>query len=257
MQLEGGRIGVLNHDNRFYAKNAINDAWAGVASNIDDFQLQEDFIGVTRKQIAVSDEGGLEIESYILYVKEGLHGNWRNTDYYEGELNQFLLIADLRAPPKRTTPAIYRSGQTQCYNDDPVACEPGPVWGTPVYWYGRFCGKGNPSEEEFWEAFAAGPIDSLDYLCQHHDRASAWYPDETASAFQECVVRYGLDTARLTRNGRFVAEGSAEASSIWSRMPNLKSGVDQYVKEVDGCTISGRNNDMEEFVYNTKAKHNY
>ena len=244
-QLEGNRIGALHADGLFRVKDGINGAWtvlANAGTGVTDFQLQEDFIGM------LGDEGRLRI-------KQGIDGEWRETEAYgAGAVTQFRLVVDVPAAPWRTSVAVYNEKRTECDADDPVDCEPVPVDQNVLpAWYGRFCGADRPADLVFQAAVAAGPVDSLDFLCIHHDYALDWYPGETTGVLHSCVVRYGLRHARVTRDGTYLPPGSPAYDAVWSRMPELKQGVDAYVNETDTwCS----DNALDEFTTNTAARHN-
>ena len=249
-QLEGNRIGLWHDDGVFRVKDGIHGAWTILADDgLSAFQLQEDFIGI------LTNEG-------VLRVKKSIHGGWRETGKFGTGVTQFRLAVDVPSPPVRTTPDTsvstaevksYANGQEACNKNQPVNCQTPIASAFPADWYGRFCGKNNPSDAEFWIAMGAGPIDSLDYICQHHDRAAGWYPDETVTFTQACIVRYGLFHGRLTRNGKLLTAGTAVWNAVWNRMPVFRDAVASYTNnEASYCS----DDDLPEFTANTAAQHN-
>ncbi len=254
-QLEGNRIGLWQDNGVFRVKDGIHGAWTTLANGgLSAFQLQEDFIGVLT-------------EAGVLKIKKGINGAWRQTPAYGTDIAQFRLIVDVPSPPVRTTPDTsvssveiksYAYGQEVCHKNQPVDCTTPIQYWLPAPWYGRFCGRDNPAEDVFWVAMNAGPIDSLDYICQHHDRATPWYPGETVTHSQACIVRYGLDNARLTRDGRQLTAGTGEWSAVWSRMADLRDAVALYKDTVTnkGVGFVCGPKDLVNFTRNTAAKHN-
>lgn len=248
------RIAELRHDGVMRVKDGINGAWWTLASSgVQDFQLQEDFIGVLNSNGA-------------LLIKKGTTGEWRSTPAYgAGAVSQFHVVADVPSPANRTTIDSYRQKQKECSEQrgnpaDPnmeIPCIAPIVDAFPADLYGRFCGQDIPRADIFWDVFAAGPIDGLDFLCQNHDRSRGWYPSETVSSFEECIVRYGLDHARVTRDGALLS-GSRE-NLVLNRMPYLRDAITHYKDDV-GSTGNGKrrcsDNELNDFTANTAARHN-
>jgi len=248
------RIAELRHDGVLRAKDGVDGLWWTLASSgVQDIQLQEDFIGL------LNSEGAL-------LIKKGITGEWRSTPAYgAGTVSQFRVVADVPSPANRTTIDSYRQKQRECSEQrgnpsDPnmeIPCIAPIVDAFPADLYGRFCGQDIPRADIFWDVFAAGPIDGLDFLCQNHDRSRGWYPSETVSAYEECIVRYGLDHARVTRDGALLS-GSGE-NLVLNRMPYLRDAISHYKDDV-GSTGNGNrrctDNELTDFTANTAARHN-
>lgn len=234
------RIGTLFESGTFRVRDDLDGTWFKlVDSGAQQIQLQENYIGF------VAADGTLKI-------KEGVSGAWRSTPAYGPGVGQFRLVVDVPVPPARTTPtgdtptivgaapSSYTASQQACTDDRAAGHECYPIAEDdfPVSLYGRFCGDGVPSTSEWPWAERSGPMDSLDALCLHHDMSydnGDWYPEAEDQFRQACVVRYGIENAKLTRDGQVLAEGTSEWNAVWNRMPRLKNAVDRYVGHVSIC----------------------
>jgi hypothetical protein len=131
------------------------------------------------------------------------------------------------------------SGDPDCYHVTGFAL--------PAPYYGVYCGLGRPTGDDFWNTVGTvAPIDGLDQMCLHHDLKGPWYSghDDTEGEWDAtCIVRYGLEYGRLTRNGAVIAHGDSswdEWDSAWASagMRNLWDGLNNYWTATDVCTDS-------------------
>jgi hypothetical protein len=205
------------------------------ADGVQSFQLQAHLIGLLK------NDGSL-------HVKNVSNGKWDETQAYGTGVTQYRLIVDNPVPPHRTTPASYNSGQTRCrgMTGDPD-CYYVTGFALPAPYYGVYCGLGRPTGDDFWGAIRdQKPIDGLDQMCLHHDLKSYWYAGDPATEGEWdaiCIVRYGLEHGRLTRNGSVIADGNSswdEWDAAWSGagMRNLWDGLNNYWTATDLCSDS-------------------
>lgn len=231
IELEGNRIGVIHDNGLAEAKDGIFGDWVTLASSDAlEIAFTDNFIGVLTLPPGSSGQ---------LVTKQGLFGVPRVTATNAAEITQFEPMVKVPSPPARITPAEYRVNQDFCIEQKatgflcaPVA-ELAPLAITPVY--GRWCGKNVPQDNTYADNW--GPIDPFDELCVHHDKSPALYPDDTDGAFNACVVRYGIEYARLSRNGFAIADSTATWDQIWTTMPNLLDVVENYNWYTSGCEI--------------------
>jgi hypothetical protein len=249
-------------------------------------QLQENYIGAL-------------LEDGTLRIKEGINGQWRNSEPYgSGKVTQFRVVVDVPVPPARTTPGRFRDSvavcesihkkQDICTKSIPPVCNPKcyptrTPWAIagldpPTAYYGLFAGANIPGGG-YWDwAVKSGPVDPMDALTMHHDAAYkcpcgsdpepsvGWYPEGESGLSYLCVVRYGLENAMLTRNGKKI-DISQSTRGDWGGLANLYdtiyTGAGSYwTGSAAGCpTIKGAlgnviYSQVEEFTKKTKAKHN-
>ena len=143
-------------------------------------------------------------------------------------------------------------------------------------YYGYFAGGEQPLPGEWDWAIENGPMDPMDALTLHHDAAyevpmwSTWYPEsKLVPNVHLCVVRYGLEYAKLTRGGTPIPISETNDPADWPGLEDLYRTI--YVGAAlnvgsfwTGSTVgcpdlnpSGvRDSQVEKFAENTKAKHN-
>jgi hypothetical protein len=206
-----------------------------ILGGVREIKLQDDFIGML-------DPAG------VLSIKRGINGTRFVVGTYP-TLSQYRLYAEVPTPPTRTTVASYNSGRTACAAAPANGCYSPKQAAVPVPYYGRFCGGGIPTPANESYARNNGPLDGLDQLCRHHDSASLWYSSSTG-AFDACVVKYGLVHARLTRGGSLLDEGSADWTSAWATMPDLRDATTAYGYWTDPCTSGS----LSDFAAATAAR---
>lgn len=265
IELSDNRIAALYESGLLRVKNGINGLWRNLASaDVKLFALQQGYIGIVR------DNGDF-------LVKQGLDDPWsvKPGGVIGDKLSALSLAVAVRDPPRRTVPSSFSGGlapaglgghsfsypdsRTECDQNKASGrpCESVSVAELPVAHYGRWCGQGVPGEGNVIDgkndlewARGVGPIDSFDYLCRHHDNKNAYYGEETnAGTFDACVVRYGIDHARLTSNGVLIDSNHAAWESTWSTMWNLWDVVFNYGWYTSVCT----NTQLGEFISDTDA----
>ncbi len=262
------RIGQLFDTGDFQVKDGIDGPWTLVSAGVKRIQLQEDYIG------ALLVDGTLRI-------KEGIFGEWRNTtEAYGPGVTQFRLAVDVPVPPERTTPLIHAAKVAKCTADNAEPghrCFPNRTDFMEITdYYGYFAGGEQPLPGEWDWAIENGPMDPMDALTLHHDAAyevpmwSTWYPEsKLVPNVHLCVVRYGLEYAKLTRGGTPIPISETNDPADWPGLEDLYRTI--YVGAAlnvgsfwTGSTVgcpdlnpSGvRDSQVEKFAENTKAKHN-
>jgi hypothetical protein len=248
-ELNDNRIGILFESGEFRVKDGIHGAWTVLATQgVQSFQLQAHLIGM------LTNEGNLRIKNVS-------NGKTQDTQAYGAGVTQYRLIIDNPLPPHRTTPASYNAGQSRCraMSGDPD-CYHVTGFALPAPYYGVFCGLGRPTGDDFWGTVGGkAPIDGLDQMCLHHDLKAYWYVghhDTEGEWDATCIVRYGLEYGRLTRNGSLIAHGDsswAEWNSAWegASMRNLWDGLNNYWTATDVCSDSM----LAQFDAATDAQH--
>jgi hypothetical protein len=249
-ELNDNRIGILFESGEFRVKDGIHGAWTVLASQgVQSFQLQAHLIGM------LTNEG-------ILRIKNVSNGKTSDTTAYgAGVVTQYRLIIDNPLPPHRTTPASYNAGQSRCraMTGDPN-CYHVTGFALPAPYYGIFCGLNRPTGDDFWGTVGGkAPIDGLDQMCLHHDLKGYWYAghEDTEGEWDAtCIVRFGLEYGRLTRDGSLIAHGDSswdEWDTAWAGagMRNLWDGLNNYWTATDVCTDSM----LANFDAATGAKH--
>ena len=218
-QLEGNRIGALHDDGSLRVKNGTIGPWKVPAdTGVRSFLLQGPFIAT------ITDSGWFSIRT------TGFFGYWPEEKVEVDQVTQYLAVAPVPDPPLRMTPDSYTANQQQCIQDANAGrhCDHVSHFSVPVAHYGRFCGGGVPSDEDLGWARSSGPMDPFDNLCRHHDNASFYYPNIDTGPADACVVRYGIEHGRLTRDGRELSSGTAEWDWAWGFMPNLLDTIENY-----------------------------
>jgi hypothetical protein len=231
-ELNDNRIGILFESGEFRVKDGIHGAWSVLATQgVQSFQLQAHLIGMLK------NDGSLQIKNVS-------NGHWSATPAYgAGVVTQYRLIIDNPLPPHRTTPASYSAGQSRCreMSGDPD-CYHVTGFALPAPYYGIYCGLGRPTGDDFWGTIASqAPIDGLDQMCLHHDLKGSWYGEVDTEHNATCIVRYGLEHGRLTRDGTVIADGNSswdEWNTAWesASMRNLWDGLNDYWTATDVCT---------------------
>jgi hypothetical protein len=233
-ELNDNRIGILFESGEFRTKNGIHGAWTVHATEgVQSFQLQAHLIGM------LMNDGQLRVRNVN-------NGALNSTEAYGAGVTQYRLIVDNPLPPHRTTPASYSAGQNRCreMEGDPN-CYHVTGFALPAPYYGVYCGWMRPTGNDFWGTIRdEAPIDGLDQMCLHHDLKGYWYSGHEAmdsEAEQTCIVRYGLEHGRLTRNGAVIAHGDSswdEWDAAWegASMRNLWDGLNNYWTATDVCT---------------------
>ncbi len=215
-QLSGNLIGELLDDGRFRVKEGLDGIWRVLAEGgIRLFQLQSPYI-------AEVTDGGL------LRVKQGVDGIWTDIAVNPDQVTQIQPVVAVPDPPKRTTPATYNFQQAQCVDELAAGlhCEYQIHGAFPVPHYGRWCGNNYPTDAQADWARTAGPIDSLDAICVHHDNADRYYPEDIRMGTgKSCIVWYGIAHGRLTYNGQRLTEGTNGWVWAWNHMNNLWAGI--------------------------------
>jgi hypothetical protein len=95
--------------------------------------------------------------------------------------------------------------------------------------YGRYCGEGHPGEE-FYHNFANSssgnyqPRDPIDAICMEHDAQELNHELSTSSVSESilalCIVRYGIESETLHKDGVPVQRGSDDWNAFWiARLP--------------------------------------
>ena len=273
-------VGILKSNGELMVKEGINGTWALVAtSGVEQFELEGDHIiwllaggdvrvkdgpfgtpadiGTAMREVRLQgDFIGQVSTAGQLSVKRGINGPPKVVGTYPN-LEQYRLIVDVPSPPHRTSGASYSDSVVTCaeqaagdfcispYRDDPRAIPYPPL-------YGRWCGDGRPTDGHANAVRDAGPLDAFDKICHHHDNAGSWYPSDDSDVFNACIVRYGLQFARLTNNGSLIPRGAAEYEATFgTTMPRLHAVTEAYWDFTSGCTET----DMDQFITTTAATH--
>lgn len=272
-QLEGNRIALLTDDGQFRVKDGINGAWTLLASEpIRQFELNDNRIGILFESGEFRTKNGIH-GAWTVHATEGVQSfqlqahligmlmndgqlrvrNVSNaatsaTPAYGAGVTQYRLVVGNPLPPHRTTPTSYSEGQSRCrgMSGDPD-CYPVTGFALPAPYYGIFCGLGRPTGSDFWGTVGGkAPIDGLDQMCVHHDMKAYWYAghhDTEGEWDATCIVRYGLEYGRLTRNGAVIAHGDSswdEWDAAWegASMRNLWDGLNNYWTATNVCSDS-------------------
>ncbi|MDH5648977.1 MAG: hypothetical protein OEY67_04910 [Gammaproteobacteria bacterium] len=255
-QLENRRVGVQFEDGSFKSKDGYRlltiwrwtEDWVTHATGgVQAFQLQGTRLGI------LTDTNQLRVRSGSFLLNQ--FGGWFTTPAYAEGVSHFQLLVAVPLPPVRTTPASYQAAQPGCHANQPTYCYAVSEFAVPVAYYGRFCGMGVPVDLAV--ATRVGPLDSFDALCQHHDKQHGWYPNTWSSGCPEgaslwdlttnpdcqdtladgaCIVRYGINHAKLTSYGRVITKDSANWDVIWGRMWNMYDAITNYDWYTSVCT---------------------
>ena len=272
------RVAILFDDGLLRVKDGIfSSTWIDVSTGVQRVKLQENYIG------ALKPDGTLR-------VKEGIFGGWRETTAYGSGVTQFRLVVDVPVPPVRTTMTSFNANRAECSNQGTNAsgdlrCYRERTYGFPSDFYGRFCGGEHPGPNDvdwYWavgvgEFDGGGPMDSMDALCKHHDAAyplpsfpligapdlrsmASWYPEAAGTNTNYlCVVRYGLQNAKLTENG--IPKDTRERDN-WGGLEELYGTIYfgptsfwEGAIGILGCSV-GLIDELTTFTDKTKANHN-